>query len=162
MAGPIPIRSEMAAGFVGTWANMEERNARSMFAESNFTGGVPLALGDAEMNVVPLTTGKRFIGISLTTVDMYGPTLSDGSATFRVGDLLGVADMGTVFVLAGEGAVEGANVFYDAATRKFHGASAAGRLPLPDCEFDTTAADGSPVALRIRIVPGSAAVEAAE
>ena len=36
-----------------------------------------------------------------------------------------------------------------------------GRLPLPTCEFDESAADGQPVALRIRVLPGAANVTAA-
>lgn len=155
-------RFKPARGIVGTWANMEEDNARTGFAESEFTAGIPLMLGTGEMGVAPLATGNRFIGIALRTVDMYGTPTSDGEATFRIGDTLGVADMGTVFVQAGAGVTEGALPFYDPATRKFHGATATGRLPIPECEFDESAADGEPVALRIRIVPGSTNVTAAE
>ncbi len=149
-------------GIVGTWANMEEDNARTGFAESEFAAAIPLMKGTGEMGLAPLTDGNRFIGIALRTVDMFGTETSDGEATFRVGDLLGVADMGTVFVLAGAGVTEGAAPFYDPATRKFHGATDAGRLPLPTCEFDESAADGEPVALRVRVLPGAANVTAAE
>lgn len=147
-------------GIIGAWANMEEDNARTFFAESEFASAVPVMLGTKEMNAVPLTTGNRFIGIALRTIDMQGTPTTDGEATFKVGDLFGVADMGTVFVLAGEDVVEGALAYYDVATRKFHGDTATGRLPLPGCEFDEAAADGEPVALRIRIIPGSANVTA--
>lgn len=153
-------RFKPARGIVGTWANMEEDNARTGFAESEFAAAVPLMKGTGEMGVAPLADGNRFIGIALRTVDMLGTATTDGDPTFRVGDLLGVADMGTVFVLAGEGVTEGATPFYDPATRKYHGATAAGRLPLPTCEFDESAADGEPVALRIRVLPGAAAVTA--
>lgn len=153
-------REKQPRGVVGAWSNMEEDNARTMFAESEFTGGVPLMLGSKEMNAVPLTTGNRFIGISLNGVDMLGEETSDGAPTFQVGDLLGVADMGTVFVLAGDNVTEGAVPFYNPTTRKFEGASASGLLPLNDCEFDEAAADGEPVALRIRLTPGAADVTA--
>lgn len=149
-------REKLPRGVVGSWANMEEDNARTVFAESQFTGGVPLMLGSGEMGEVPLTTGNRFIGISLNGVDMHGTETSDGAPTFQVGDLLGVADMGTVFVLAGSNVAEGGVPFYDPATRKFEGASASGLLPLTECEFDESAADGEPVALRIRLTPGAA------
>lgn len=155
-------RFKPARGVVGTWANMEEDNARTYFAASEFAAGVPVMKGADDMTAAPLTTGNRFVGISLRTVDMYGAATSDGDATYAAGDIFAVADMGTVFVLAGAGVVEGATPFYDPATRKFHGATAAGRLPLNDCEFDESAADGEPVALRIRLVPGSAVVTAAE
>lgn len=158
----VPNSSAMARGIVGTWANMEEDNARTFFAEAEFAAGVPVMLGDDEMGAVPLLTGNRFIGIALGTNDMGGTPTEDGAATFAVGDLFGVADMGTVFVQAGEDVTEGAVPFYDPATRKYHGVTAEGRLPLPTCEFDESASDGQPVALRIRVLPGAAAVTAAE
>lgn len=157
----VPNRNAMARGIVGTWANMEEDNARTAFAEAEFAAGVPVMLGENEMGAVPLTTGNRFIGIALSTRDMQGAPTEDGAATFAVADLFGVADMGTVFVLAGEDVTEGAVPFYDPATRKYHGATGAGRLPLPNCEFDESASDGQPVALRIRVLPGAEPVTAA-
>ncbi len=151
----------MPRGIVGAWANMEEDNARTAFAESEFASAIPLMKGAGEEGALPLTTGNRFIGIALRTNDMLGTPTADGDSTFQVGDLLGVADMGVVFVLAGASVTRGANAFYDPATRKFHGATAAGRLPLPTVEFDANAADGEPVGLRIRILPGAANVTAA-
>ncbi len=152
-------RFKPARGIIGTWANMEEDNARTGFAEGQFTPAIPLMKGSGEMGVTPLTGGNRFVGISLRGVDMYG-TRPDGEVAYQIGDIMGYADMGTVFVLAGEGVEEGAVPFYEASTRKFHGESAAGRLPLPSCEFDESAADGEPVALRIRIIPGDEPVTA--
>lgn len=151
-------REKQPRGVVGAWANMEEDNARTMFAGSEFAAAVPLMLDSDEMTAVPLTTGNRFIGIALATNTMGGTATIDGAATFKVGDLLGVADMGTVFVLAGDNVTEGAVPFYDPSTRKFEGASANGLLPLNGCEFDESAADGEPVALRIRLTPGAADV----
>lgn len=153
-------RFKPARGIVGTWANMEEDNARTYFATAEFAAGVPVMKGADDMSAAPLATGNRFVGIALRTVDMYGTPTADGDATYAVNDIFGVADMGTVFVLAGEDVTEGAVPFYDPATRKYHGSSATGRLPLNDCEFDETAADGEPVALRIRLVPGAAVVTA--
>lgn len=158
----IPTRTTMARGVVGTWANMEEDNARTGFAGAEFAAAVPVMKGTGEMVYVPLEDGGRFAGIALRTVDMDGTPTADGAATFREGQLFGIADMGTVFVLAGDDVTEGADVFYDPATRKYHGASAAGLLPLAGCEFDETAADGEPVALRIRLTPGAAPVAAEE
>ena len=154
----IPTRTTMARGVVGTWANMEEDNARTGFAGAEFASAVPVMKGDGEMVYVPLEDGGSFAGIALRTVDMDGDPTTDGAATFREGQLFGIADMGTVFVLAGDDVTEGASVFYEPATRKYHGASAAGLLPLAGCEFDETAADGEPVALRIRLTPGAAPV----
>lgn len=156
----IPNATTMPRGIVGTWANMEEDNARTGVASVEFASAIPLQRATGDQEVAPLTTGNVFAGIALRAVDMLGEFTADGAATFAVGQLLGVADMGTVFVLAGEDVTEGAKPFYDPATRKFHGASAAGRLPLDGCEFDEAAAEGSAVGLRIRLVPGSAAVTA--
>lgn len=154
----IPTRTTMARGVVGTWANMEEDNARTGFAGAEFASAVPVMKGTGEMVYVPLADGGRFAGIALRTVDMDGTPTADGAATFREGQLFGIADMGTVFVLAGDDVTEGADVFYDPATRQYHGATAAGLLPLAGCEFDETAAEGEPVALRIRLTPGAAPV----
>lgn len=157
---PNALGATQPRGVVGTWANMEEDNARTAFAASEFAAGVPLMLGSDEMTVSPLATANRFIGIALRTNDMQGAATSDGEATYTKSSLLGVADMGTVFVLAGESVTEGAVPYYDTTTRKFHGTSDTGRLPLPTCEFDESAADGEPVALRIRVLPGAANVTA--
>lgn len=151
----IPTRTAVARGVVGTWANMEEDNARTGFAGAEFAAGVPVMKGTGEMVYVPLEDGGRFAGIALRAADMDGTPTADGEATFRVGQMFGIADMGTVYVLAGNNATEGANVFYDPSTRKYHGSSYPGLLPLPGCEFDETAADGEPVALRIRLTPGA-------
>lgn len=148
-------------GYVGTWANMEEDNAQTAFAASSFAAGVPVTYGSVEGTVTPLTSGNRFAGIALANVDMAGTPLSDGTKTFGANELLGVADMGCVFVLAGAGVVKGAPAFYEVATRKFHGTSATGRLILTDVEFDESAANGAVVPLRIRITPGAAVVAAA-
>ena len=147
-------------GYVGTWANMEEDNARTGFAGSSFAAGVPVT-ETTEGVFDPLTTGKRFAGIALANVDMAGTPLSDGTKTFAKDELFGVADMGTVFVLAGSSVAVGAPVFYEVATRRFHGATGTGRLPIPQAEFDGAAAAGQPVALRIRVTPGHSVVTAA-
>lgn len=157
----VPNRNKPLNGFVGTWANMEEANSFTMNAQSAFAAGIPVMRGTTEGSCAPLVTANRFIGIALATATMNADDLTaDGYPKFNVGDVMGVADMGTVFVLAGDDVTAGAVPFYDPATRKFHGQSATGLLPLPNCEFDESAADGEPVALRLRIVPGSAVVTA--
>lgn len=156
----VPNAFAQPRGIVGTWANMEEDNARTGFAGEEFAAGIPVALGEEEMQFVPLAAGDRLAGIALATNDMQGTPTEDGAATFAEGAIFAVADMGTVFVLAGEDVAEGALAYYDPATRKYHGSSEAGRLLLTGCEFDESAADGSPVALRIRVIPGADVVAA--
>lgn len=157
----IPNATTMPRGVIGTWANMEEDNARTGVASVEFASAIPLQRATGDQEVAPLTSGNVFVGIALRTVDMDGAPTSDGAATYSIGQLLGVADMGTVFVLAGEDVTEGAKPFYEPSTRKFHGVSDTGRLPLTGCEFDEAAAEGSAVGLRIRLVPGSAVITAA-
>lgn len=161
MAGLIPQGgSKPKAGFAGMWQNMEECNSFTAFASAALGYGVPvMKTAGNDMNVGPLTTGNRFIGISLSNVYTSGAPVN-GDERYGVGDKLGVADMGVVFVRAGASAVKGNKVWYDPATLKFHGASATGRLPLEEIEFDGSAADGEVVAVRLRITPGGANVTA--
>src|SRR5690625_6987615 len=95
----IPNATTMPRGIVGTWANMEEDNARTGFAGAEFASAVPVMTGTCEMVNVPLADGGRFAGIALRTVDMVGTPTVDGAATFRERDLLVFAYMGTVFVM---------------------------------------------------------------
>src|SRR5690606_38671238 len=138
----IPTRTTVARGIVGTWANMEEDNARTGFAGAEFAAGVPVMKGTGDMVYVPLEDGGRFAGFALLSADMHGIPTADREATFGVGQLFGIAALGTVYVLAGDYVTEDANVFDDPVTRKYHGASAPGLLPLPGCEFDEAATDG--------------------
>lgn len=160
---PTPLL-KMPIGSPGSWANMEECNSFTAFAESEFGYGVPVTFGTANtganMNVVPLTTTKVFVGISLTNNNPTGTPVS-GSDRYGIGDCLGVADEGVIFVRAGASVTKGAKPFYDPATMLWHGATAAGRLPIPGARFDDAAASGQPVALKFRVEPGAAAVTAA-
>ena len=122
---------KMAIGNIGAWANMEECNSFTGFAESEFGFGVPLTFGNtsgANMNVKPLAAGQVFRGISLANTGTSGAPVN-GQARYGIGQTLGVADEGVIFVRAGAGVVKGAKPFYDAATGLWHGASATGRLP---------------------------------
>lgn len=159
---PTPLL-KMPIGSPGSWANMEECNSFTAFAGSEFGYGIPVMFGaatTANMNVVPLTTGNRIAGISLANNNPTGTPSGTGQERYGVGDCLGVADEGVMFVLAGASVTKGAVPFYETATGKWHGASATGRLPIPGARFDDAAANGSPVALKFRIDPGAAAVTA--
>lgn len=160
-------RLKMAVGSVGQWANMEECNSFTGFAESSFGFGIPLSFGTAapgprgaDMYVKPLVTGGVFCGVSLTNIETNADDVN-GQSRYAIGDCLGVADEGVMFVRAGAGVVKGAKPFYDVATGLWHGASATGRLPIPGARFDDAAASGEPVALKLRVDPGAAAVTAA-
>lgn len=157
-----------AAGYPGMWQNMEECNSFTGFAEAAFGFGVPLAKGaatpapdGADMGVVPLTTGNRFVGISLSNVYTSGTPASNGDERYGVADILGVATYGVLFVQVGTAVSKGNSAFFDPATGLWHGASATGRLPIPGAEFDGSGGANTAVALRINVVPGGANVTAA-
>lgn len=157
----IPDVNKPARGIIGTWANMEEDNARTFFAASEFVAGIPVTYDAADNNKCkPLVAASRFIGIALRTVDMLGDPETDGTATYRQNSLLGVADMGCVFVQAGEDVSAGDAAYYRPSDNKFYKTPTTDDLKLPECEFDEDGAKDEPVALRIRVTPGHANVTA--
>lgn len=156
---PQPTSTKPAAGYPGMWANMEECNSFSAFAEAEFGFGVPLAHGDGDMGVVPLEDGGRFVGISLSNVYTTGAVTDTGDEQYGVGDLLGVADEGVIFVRISGTVAKGDLPFFDPGEGSYFAAAGAGRLPIPNAEFDSAGADGV-APLRFRIVPGGADVEA--
>lgn len=163
----LPIaKTKPAKGSPGQFQNMEEWNAFSAFVTGTATKaigfGQPVSsagsAGDGTALVKALATGERFIGItreSIATSNLNDQTL------YADGDLAGVADEGVIFGLAGGTITKGQNVFYAPTTNTYFGASASGRLPLPNCEFDGPAAATDVVPIRLRIVPGGAVVTAA-
>lgn len=155
---PTP-KAKMDRGYPGMWANMEECNSFTAFAGSALAYGVPVQNGAGDMDVVPLATGGRFIGISLSNAYTSG-TPVNGEERYGVGDKLGVADEGVIYVRAGGAVTKGALPFFLPSDGKYYTAAGAGRLPLPNAEFDESAADGEVVALRVRIAPGGANVTA--
>lgn len=158
---PTPLNTQKPlAGYPGLPQNMEECNSFTAFAEAGFGYGVPMMAGADPMGVVELATANRFIGISLANIYTSGAPVG-GNEQYGVGDKLGVADEGVVWVMAGGTIVKGQNVFFNKTNKKYYGASATGYLPLPNCEFDGDAAADTVVALRVRVVPGGANVTAA-
>lgn len=155
-----------AAGLPGQFQNMEEWNAFSAFVTGTATKAIgfghPVSsagtAGDGTALVKALEDGERFIGISrenITTGNEADQTL------YADNDLMGVADEGVIFVLAGGTIAKGDLAFFNPADNKFYGASATGYLPLPNCEFDGPGTADNVVPLRLRIVPGGADVTAA-
>lgn len=153
-----------AAGYPGMWANMETCNSFTGVAESEFGFAVPLAWGaTAGDSVVPLTDGNRFVGISLSNIYTSGePTGTGNDATQNYGeaDILGVATMGCLFVGVGEDVERGDLPFYDPADGLYYAAAGAGRLPLPQAEFDGPGAADGVAVLRLNITPGGEEVTA--
>lgn len=162
---PAPL-TKPARGLPGQFQNMEEWNAFTAFVSGTATKAIGFGhpvmaagvAGDGTAQVAALATGNRFIGITRENI-------STGNATdqtiYADGDIIGVADEGVIFVLAGGTITKGQAVFFNPTNNSYYGASAAGYLPLPNCEFDGSAAAGEVVPLRLRIVPGGANVTAA-
>lgn len=162
---PIP-KTKPAKGSPGQFQNMEEWNAFTGFVTGTATKAIGFghpvssagSAGDGTALVKALATGERFIGIArenITTKNLANQTV------YTDGELIGVADEGVIFVNAGGNITKGQNVFFAPSTNTYYGASAAGRLPLPNCEFDGPAAVGDVAPVRLRIVPGGAVVTAA-
>ncbi len=150
------------AGSAGQFQNMEEWNAFTAFASAPVGFGLPVSVvgqaGDGSASIKPLEDGEVFAGI--TRENITTNTTGD-SLTYAVGDTLGVADEGVIFVPIGGAVTKGQKPFYNPADSQFYGASAVGYLPIPNAEFDQDGAADSVAPLRIRVVPGGDPVEAA-
>lgn len=155
-----------AIGLPGQFQNMEEWNAFTAFASGTATKAIgfghPVSIagqaGDGTAIVKALASGEVFAGITRENI-MTGN--ANNQTLYADGDTLGVADEGVILVVAGATVTKGQKGFFNPANNKYYGASATGYLPLPYCEFDQGAAVDQVVPLRLRIVPGGAAVTAA-
>lgn len=166
---PNPLDKPLA-GRPGQFQNMEEWNAYSAFVSDTETKAVgfghPVSIagqaGDGTAIIKALETGEVFAGITRENICTgTASDVIDATTTYADNDLIGVADEGVIFVLAGGTITKGQKAFFNPADDKFYGASASGYLPLPNCEFDQSAVADQPVPLRLRIVPGGTAVTAA-
>lgn len=149
-------------GSAGQFQNMEEWNAFTAFASAPVGFGLPVSVsgqaGDGTAQVKLLATGEVFAGI--TRENITTSTVGD-SLTYAIGDQLAVADEGVIFVPVAGAVTKGQKPFFNPTNQRFYGASAAGYLPIPNAEFDQGGAAGTVVPLRLRVVPGGAAVTAA-
>lgn len=161
-----PTNTKPAAGYPGMWQNMEECNSFTAFASEEMGFAVPVTFepgatdSEAGMGVEVLTVGSVFQGITLSNIYTSGTPTSAGDEMYGIGDILGVADEGVLFVKAGSSVAKGNPVFWDPATGLYHGSTATGRIKLPNTQFDAAGAANDAVALKIRLVPGGAAVTA--
>lgn len=161
---PAP-KDKPVAGLPGQFQNMEEWNAFTAFVTGTATKpigfGHPVSIagqaGDGTATVKALATTEVFAGITRENITTGGTD----TVTYGDNDIIGVADEGVIFVLAGGTVTKGAKPFFDPSDNKYYAASATGRLALPNCEFDQSGVADQAVPLRLRIVPGGAAVTAA-
>ncbi len=162
---PAP-KTKPVAGLPGQFQNMEEWNAFTAFASDTATKAIgfghPVSIagqsGEGTAIVKALATGEVFAGITRENITTGN---RDDQTVYADNDVIGVADEGVIFVLAGGDVTKGQKAFFNPADNKFYGASATGYLPLPNCEFDQGGAADQAVPLRLRIVPGGTAVTAA-
>lgn len=161
---PQPTSTLPVAGYPGMWQNMEECNSFTAFATEEMGFAVPVSFtaaatdSGAGMGVSILADGAVFAGITLSNIYTSGTPDADGREMYGIGDILGVADEGVLFVRAGEAVTKGSPAYWDPATGLYHGAAAAGLILLPNTQFDAGAAANAVVALKLRIVPGGDAV----
>lgn len=162
---PAP-KTKPVAGLPGQFQNMEEWNAFTAFASDTATKAIgfghPVSIagqsGEGTATVKALATGEVFAGITRENITTGN---RDDQTVYADNDVIGVADEGVIFVLAGGDVTKGQKAFFNPSDNKFYGASATGYLPLPNCEFDQGGAADQAVPLRLRIVPGGTAVTAA-
>lgn len=156
---PLPLARPLA-GLPGQWQNMEECNAFTATAGAAIAFGQALMKGATDDAVIPLTTGNKFVGIAQENIYSSGDTVDD-EPRYGVGDTLGVADMGVIFVEVAANVVKGNAVWYLPSSGLYYAATGTGRMLLPGCEYDQSGSTGGYVPVRIRIRPGEAAITAA-
>lgn len=149
-------------GLPGQFQNMEEWNAFSAFVTGTSTKAIgfghPVSragqASDGTVNVKALATTEVFAGITRENITTGGTS----TTVYADGDLIGVADEGVIFGLAGANLTAGGNVFWHVANANYVAASGAGIIPLPNCSYDQSATSGAVVPIRLRVVPGGTAV----
>ncbi len=156
---PAPLQRPLA-GLPGQWQNMEECNSFTASAGATIAFGQAVMKGTGDEAVIPLTTGNQFLGIAQENIYSSGAPVNN-EPRYGVGDRLGVADMGVIFVRVGAAVVKGNAVWYLPSDGLYYGATGTGRMLLPGCQFDQSAAINAVAPVKIRVRPGEAAITAA-
>jgi len=157
---PAPLQRPLA-GMPGQWQNMEECNSFTASAGAVISFGQAVMKGTGDEAVIPLTTGNQFLGIAQENIQTNGTPVNGVVTTYAIGDRLGVADMGVIFVRVGAAVVKGNAVWYLPSDGLYYGATGTGRMLLPGCQFDQSAAQNAVAPVKIRVRPGEAAITAA-
>lgn len=141
-----------APGQVGRRANMEEWNTLTRIAEVEGIGfAEPVQRGTGADQVVPFTTGK-FLG--LTECDYTIGTDAPGDPiTFPVGWNTPVNEFGVLWANANGTCTQGGYVYWDAADKGYSDDD--GGTLIPNAEFDSSAAAGDIVKIRLRRIPAA-------
>jgi hypothetical protein len=144
-------------GVKGRRVNMEEWNAITCLPDTtNVKIAMPVAMGTGGAeSIVPYTGTGRFRGI--TEIDQ---TIQYGTDdTYPEGYNVPVMTSGVIWATAAAAVTAGQPVFYVTATDNYHNTAAAGRVAVPGAEFDSSAASGELVKIRLRDAIGLAALD---
>ncbi len=149
------IKVKPAPGMVGRRANMEEWNTITRIASAAGIGfGEPVQRGTSADLIAAFTTGK-FLGITeadMTAVD--GPVGSP--EVFPQGYNTPVCEYGVIWGNAIGTCTAGGLVYWSAASKGYTDTAASNTL-IPNAEFDSAAATGGIVKIRLRRIPAAPA-----
>lgn len=143
----VPYAGADTRGLVGMHANSEEWNAITRLADNVATApigaGQPVARFAGNDNVCRAWTAGAALGVVRYKIDL------DTATGHAEGDHVSIMTQGVMWVAAGDDATAGAAAAYDPATDRW--ADIGGDFDnVPGVEFDTTAAAGQLVKIRIQ------------
>ena len=142
----------MDAGAVGRRANMEEWNTITCLAEdvtSNPIGfAQPVMRGSADEKVKKYDGSGSFRGLTEADVTLGAQNYPEGANT-------PVCESGVIWALAGDTCTAGESVGWDSSTGKYENGSSTNTI-IPNAEFDSSAASGQLVKIRLRRIPAAA------
>ena len=136
----------MDAGVAGAIVNTEPNVliSRSVEKAEGLGFGVPVAQGANDKGCTD-TNGKTAV-LGVTAIDRgVGGTTVD---TFTQGESARIMTKGVIWVVAGEAVAAGDSVYVTASTGAFK-KTATGNVAIPNARFDTSAANGGLVQVRL-------------
>lgn len=143
----VPFAGTDTRGLVGMHANSEEWNTLSRRADN--VAAAPIGVGQPVVRV----SGNDKVVRAWTTGAAYGVTVYqhhiDTATGYKEGDEVVVMTEGVMWVAAGAACVAGTPAAYNPTTDRW-GPVASGYVNVPGCEFDSNAASGSLVKIRIQ------------
>ncbi len=136
-------------GRAGDLVSGESSNCISRTVEdaAGIPFGAPVARGAADRGCIIFdSVADDFIGIARRNKSA-SPEDGDKHAQYREA---GICEQGVIWGTAGAALTAGGNVYWHVANANYVDADGAGIEQVPGCEYDTSASDGEPVAIRVR------------
>ena len=127
-------------GILGTKVNGEEYNAITRVAEAAIPFGRPVMRGAADQGCLVASaalTAASFLGICLRDISV----VYSSAGGYPIRSNVAILTTGTIWGVVGEAVLPGEAVLYDTATGKYMKTAGAGRVAIPQFEFDSTAAN---------------------